>query len=49
MYFTRWNPFCQIISAENAQDLRKFAWHPQEQSIRKQAGGSDGISAEPPD
>lgn len=27
MYFTRWNPFCQIVSAENIQDLRKFILH----------------------
>ena len=48
MYFTRWNPFCQIVSTENVQDLRNFALRIGNGAVKKQAGGSGVTSTEPP-
>ena len=31
MYFTRWNAFCQIVSTENSQDLRKNTLHTEQE------------------
>ena len=52
MYFTRWNAFCQIISAENTRESALFMKKAlREQSAmrnRRRTGGPGIVCAEPP-